>query len=367
MPSRTYAGLVAVTLAAPVDHETRVVILGLGILVITSAFDVRWALIADQRVAWAAGAAMAGVVTLLVGTVAFVHDRHDLGPLVMVTLVADVVTEAILVIATRRRFGRWWPGPPNRATWRQLRAGVPITISRAARTVIITLDIIIVGLFASAAETGRYALAGRLIGVGVVFVGLFQSVYLAALAESRPDPGRVAGLVRSAGRIVWFVGTPLLVVLVALVGVLVPLVFGEHYRNAIELTQVMLPALLLLAFTSIWSGVLLAYHRQRAVAVAAVVAATLNIAVNLALLPVIGAIGASIATVAGEAAQLAVCRVAARRVLVEHGIDLRRPSPAGELRLTDVVRHRVACPEPSELPDPLAAPLAAPVADPDAP
>jgi O-antigen/teichoic acid export membrane protein len=310
---------------------------------------------------------MAGVVTLLVGTVTFVHDRHDLAPLIVVTLVADAVTEVILVIATRRRFGRWWPSAPNRATWHQLRAGVPITVSRAARTVIITLDVIIVGLFVSSAETGRYALAGRLIGVGVVFVGLFQSVYLAALARSRRDPAQVAALVRSAGRVVWWVGTPVLVALVASAGVLVPLVFGEHYRDAIELTQVMLPALLLLAFTSIWSGVLLAYHRHRAVAVVAVAAASCNIAVNLALLPVLGAVGASLATVAGEAVQLALSRAAAQRVLARHDVDLRRPA-ATRLHLADIVRDRrtgVGGTEPPEPPAP--APLGAPVPDPGPP
>jgi O-antigen/teichoic acid export membrane protein len=362
----TYAGLVVVTLVAPIDHETRVVVLGLGILVVTSAFDVRWALIADQHVGWAAGAAMAGVVTLLAGTVAFVHDRHDLGALIAVTLVADIVTEVILVVATRRRFGHWWPGAPNRATLRQLRAGVEITISRAARTVIITLDIIIVGLFVSSAETGRYALAGRLIGVGIVFIGLFQAVYLAALSESRSEAGRIAGLVRSTGRIVWWVGTPVLVLLVVAAGVLVPIVFGGHYRDSIELTQVMLPALLLLAFTSIWSGVLLAYHRQRAVAVAAVIAASINIAVNFALLPVVGAVGASIATVAGEAAQLAVCWVAAHRVLVEHGVDIRRPAPAARLRLTDLLRRSRTRVDPSPLAD-AGAPAVEPAVERDAP
>ncbi len=332
----TYAGLVVVTLAAPLDHETRMVVLGLGLLVVTSAFDVRWALVAVQHVSWAAWAAMAGVVTLLVGTVAFVQNRHDLAALIIVTLAADIVTQAILVMATRRRFGRWRPTTPERTSWRHLRAGVPITVSRAARTVIITLDVLIVGVFASSAETGRYALAGRLIGVGIVFIGLFQSVYLAALSRSRRDPEQVAGLVRSASRLVWLVGTPVLVVLVASAGLVVPLVFGEHYRGAIELTQVMLPALLLLAFTSIWSGVLLAYQRNRAVAVVAVAAASLNVAVNFALIPLIGAVGASIATVAGEAAQLALCRVAARRVLVQYGVDLHRPTPAARQSVRDL-------------------------------
>ena len=91
------------------------------------------------------------------------------------------------------------------------------------------------------------------------------------------------------------------------------LVFGHDYDPAIGLLQSMLPSLLLLAFTGIYSQVLFAIGWQRQVAVVAVIATLVNVLTNVILLPTIGAVGASIATVAAEAVTLILSMRLARR------------------------------------------------------
>ena len=311
----TYAVFTVVVLLLGLHSDLRMILLGMGLLAVTQAFDVRWSLVAEERTGRAATAAIVGSLVLLVGVVTLVRSPTDLAQVVAVTLVADVVTQGLVYMASRRMYGAWRPTRPEGLARPLLAAGVPVAISRAARTMIITVDVVFVELFRPAADVGRYALGGRLVAAGITYLGLYQYTYLATMSKVVDDTDRVNALVDVAKRRVWLFGAPTLVALMLLVGVGIPRIFGDAYADSVGLVQVMLPALLLLAFTGVWAGVLLAFNRYWTVARIAGGAAAVNVATNLILLPTIGTVGASIATVAAEAVQLVLTRRCAKQVL----------------------------------------------------
>jgi O-antigen/teichoic acid export membrane protein len=100
------------------------------------------------------------------------------------------------------------------------------------------------------------------------------------------------------------------------------MVFGSTYEPAVGLLQVMIWALPLLAVTGVYSQVLVAGHAQRALAGAVIVAMVVNLGANLILLPTVGTVGASIATVLGEVTSLAIIVPIARQVIE------RTPAPS---------------------------------------
>lgn len=316
-----YAAAAAVVLVAPIDATTRTVLLALGLVTLTQAFDVRWVFVARHETRWVAAASLCGAIAFLAGSFVFARHPNDLYAMVFVTVVADAVIQAVLVVASRARYGRWWPARPSGlgSVRAMLARGIPVAVTRGARTMIITLDVVFVRLYRPEAESGQYALAGRLVAVGVTYIGLYYHTYLPGVSAARGDPERLAELVRGARARMWRLGPLVLAALLAGCAVGVPLVFGHAYDATVGLTEAMLPALLLLGFTGIWSGVLLAFDRQGTLAWAAVVATAVNVAANVVLLPSIGAVGASIATVLAEAVQLVLTWLAARAVLREAG------------------------------------------------
>ena len=320
-----YVAFAVAVLALPLDRDTSVVLVLLALMVVSQSFDVRWAFIAHQKSAPVAAATLAGAAGFLLGTLAVVRGMDDLTLVAVVVLLADVLMQSVLLVVSRLRFGRWRPRLADRETARSLvRRGIPVAVNRAARTMIITVDVVLVRLLRPEAEVGQYALAGRIVAVGITFIGLYYHTYLPAVARSLHDPTSLVALVRAARRRAWRIGPAAVAVLMLAAGFGVRAIFGRAYDPTIGLVQVMLPALMLLAFTGVWSGILLAYNGQVALAWASAAAVVASLVTNLVLLPTVGAVGASIATLVGEGVQLVMTRAAARRLLRRHGVVLDR-------------------------------------------
>lgn len=316
-----YVAGALIVLALPLDWRTRGLLLGFGLSVITLAADVRWAFVGLQKTRAVAVASASGGLWYLFGTVAFVRGPSALWIFVAVHIGADIIMATLQWWAATRLLGSWRPRrAPKARLVALIKPALPIAVTRSSRTVMISLDVLLVRLFKPSSAVGQYAVAGRIVAVGLTYLGLYYHAYLAALARARVTTEGMGPLISVAMRRATIFGLPALLIALALSPIGIRLVFGSAYQPTVGLLQAMLPSLLLLAYTGIYSQVLLALNQQRRLAVIAVIAGIVNLIVNFTLLPSIGTVGASIATVAAEAVTLVLCLTVTRKVLDEHAV-----------------------------------------------
>jgi O-antigen/teichoic acid export membrane protein len=166
------------------------------------------------------------------------------------------------------------------------------------------IDQIIMGLIASEAALGIYAVAVN--GSEVLFY--IPSAVAAALlpAVARGDAEAQVERTLRVFRLV-IVATLAAVAIAAAAGpLLLPLVFGEPYRDSVGPFLWLLPSALGFAASSVFSNALLASSAATLSSVGPVISLTLGIALDLVLIPRFGASGAaaaaSVALLAGGAA-----------------------------------------------------------------
>jgi O-antigen/teichoic acid export membrane protein len=175
------------------------------------------------------------------------------------------------------------------------------------------VDQIIAGVIASEAVLGIYAVAVN--GSEVLFYA--PSAVAAALlpAVAIGDPAMRVERTLRVFRVVLIVTVAALVVAAVAGPPLLPLVFGEDYRDSVGPFLWLLPSALGFAAVAVFSNALLASSAPTLSSVGPVVALVLGVALDLVLIPSHGASGAAVAAsaalLAGGAAAAAIYRAQA--------------------------------------------------------
>ena len=173
----------------------------------------------------------------------------------------------------------------------------------AATTIYFRCDIVLLRqLTPDPAAVGNYAAAYRLIEGVIMLATPLAHIFFRRLRVSLDD---AAAFKRS---FLLMVGVMVGLSVCATIGALVlgpyilTLAFGDKYADAVPLLAWLLASLPFILPNYVLTQALVALGRERAYAVVTVVAAFLNIGLNLLLIPHMAAKGAALATVATEAA-----------------------------------------------------------------
>lgn len=157
---------------------------------------------------------------------------------------------------------------------------------------LVRADLFLMRVFRGAAETGVYSIAAQLVDIILIFPGTFAAVLFPAL-HGAPDPRK--DVVRTAR----IVGAVLLVSCAALglvAPILILLLFGPAYRDAVLPFRLLLPGAFLLGVETVvvqhfgragYPGFLTAYW---------MIGVTLNLVSNAFLIPLHGGAGAAVAS-----------------------------------------------------------------------
>lgn len=197
-----------------------------------------------------------------------------------------------------------------------VREAAPIGITLVIAVAYLKLDSVFLGLLATPTDVGLYGSAFRpieylLLASGVLVTPLFP---LLARWHAR-DAGRFALVYRRGMDALVALWLPVPVLLVFVARPLVTTVFTEPFAPAALPLQVLGAGLVLMS-VSAWQGfALLAAGRQRITVVYDAIALVLNVALNLALIPSLGYMGAAIASFATSVFVVVASTFVVRRVL----------------------------------------------------
>lgn len=290
--------VLALTWVLPLDATMKRVTMLSSLFLIPLALDTGWVYKGSgktQRVGWGLLLAQA---TSLVLIVLLVRDATSVTRVPVVQAIGDLVAAAFLALPLLR--GRWkWPARP--AVGELPRQSGLITISRSLRTVIVSFDVILLGLMLKSAEVGLYSAAYRIVFFVMAVMYASHVAFLPEMSRSGGDQARMSSVLSRA------IGLSVTAVLPFVVGgwliapSLMALIFGEAYRGGAVALQLLLLSILLIAVHGTTRNVFLARERLGTETTIVAIGAAVNIILNLLLIPRAGIVGAAVATVIGEA------------------------------------------------------------------
>lgn len=292
--------LAAVVWWLPKPGTVKLVVLLSGLSFFSLAIDPVWVLKGLERPVAAALNVVLAQVVYASAVVVLIQGPESVG-LVPVLQFAGELCAALLFGAVVMRRAR--PSWSATDALQVLRSARYLGLARVLRTIVITFDVVLLGFLATNYDLGLYSAAYRLTFLLMAVAAAISSAYL-------PSYARVAGtgaatirhLLETSLEAAVLVGAPLVAGAVALAPALLTVVFGAEYAGAA-------PAFRLLALSIgapflYWmcSNLLIVADRTRLYATICGLAAALNIALNLVLIPRWGITGAAAATLCSEAA-----------------------------------------------------------------
>ena len=233
-------------------------------------------------------------------------------------LCAGTATAALVGVALS---GSLRHGLPTRTLARRaVDLGLPLVPHSLAIFLLLSVDRVAIAATLGLGATGRYQVAYAVGGVGVSLVTALNQAWIPLLLGADPEQ-RWRILASTANAVHRFcaaaAGTLALIVPLGLV-VAAPASYDR--AELVPVAAIVAFSILPYATTSTFFNVLFVGGRTRIMAVAAPLAALFNLGLNFLLLPVVGLVGASIATVAAYAVLAGIVAVASRRFVVIPGL-----------------------------------------------
>lgn len=185
---------------------------------------------------------------------------------------------------------------------RLLREGFPLLLNGLLLAVFFRFDILIMRAVSDVAEVGRYDAAYKLINLTQIIPPYFVAALFPVLAQRAANdiPGLVRAY-RSALVALQQLAWPAALLTTVLASDLIGLVGGREFLpGAASALTVLIWYLPLSYANGVVQYVLIAVHRQRAITVAFMVGAALNLGLNVLLIPQYGALAAAGVTISTE-------------------------------------------------------------------
>lgn len=284
----------------------------LGIL-IASAGQLVWAfqgplasaLIARERLDYSATFALVErLVFWAWGTLALVSGKGFIG-LIVASLVGVGARAVLSGWVLFRRLGVGHLELPVRRWPALLRSALPFGISGIAFVLRRRFDTLLLSFVLTDQVVGWYNVPITLIGMLLLLaVSVGQSMYPSMVRAYKTDLDALHRLVRRAIRYLLIISLPITVGGVILADKIVVTLYGEEFINSVRILQIILWALPSLFLLELLGRLANTLHRERRLARITIINTGITIALNLALVPTLGVIGAALALVGGRTINL---------------------------------------------------------------
>ncbi len=257
------------------------------------------------------------LLLVLVGGAVLLLDARDAATAAMALVAATWVVAIVQLVLQQRRFAREVKDARHasrRAQW--LKVSLPLLLLESFALMMMNIDVLLLKLFVDAADIGIYFAAARTIS----FVGFIHFAIVAvamprfATAHAHGDIATAADLLRRF-RLWMFVPSLLAAGALLALGPFVLALFGPEYPAAWPVMAALAAGHLARALAGPVEALLAVSGQQVRTALVGGITAALNIALNLALIPPLGLLGAALATTTAFTFQALLLTLAARRML----------------------------------------------------
>jgi O-antigen/teichoic acid export membrane protein len=308
---------VLIALAAPFNEQTTMAILigAVGAFFTLMNFAVLPVLQLELRMQWAVFANLVGRLATLGLTLWALALGLGFNAVVAAASIGLALTFLVdLVVVARLVSLR---PIVDLAYWRSLSTGsVELGLSGAIAQIYFRVDALLVALLRAPREVGLYGAAYKFIELAETSAAFLPaSVFPALTRYVAEGDSRVRPLVQRGFDLLLATAAPLTVVMIAFSEEIISVTAGEEFADGAVALQILAPYVLFSFVGQLLWRTLVASHRDRALLLAALAILTLNVALNLALIPVYGYKAAAVTSVASQIVATAITAVVVRRAV----------------------------------------------------
>lgn len=177
-------------------------------------------------------------------------------------------------------------------------------LPQVAMEVYLVLDKTMLGLLGTSVDqVGYYSQAQKIVKVVLSIVTSLGVVMLPTMSSffARGDKEGIKESIIKAFRFIFIISFALMFGLCAVAERFVPIFFGEGYDPVIILMIIISPIIVIIGISTVFGRqYLLPTNQQKEFTISIIIGAVVNVVLNIVLIPIMDAVGASIATVLAE-------------------------------------------------------------------
>ena len=277
--------------------KLRLVLVIYGTTVFAQAVNLKWTFMGQQQMARVARGLVIGQALFAATIFAFIHSAVGLVWVPVLRLVSDLATAVYFARWFHRVHGRLPLALNVRGLGAVLKPALTIGLSLAMGLLNYNFDAVLLGFLRGATFVGWYNAAYKLILVGMsfpisYFAGLFPALSR-QYVESRED---FRLLVRRTVELWFLFVVPLVIGGTFLATHIITFLYGAAYVNSTAPFRILLWSAAMVVLRWVYMDSLRATGYQALDARCAIASATLNVGLNILLIPRYGMIGAASAT-----------------------------------------------------------------------
>jgi len=228
----------------------------------------------------------------------------------------EIVAAAYLAVPLFKG-SSWAPDLPKARSI--FRSSIPFVIGQLLRALINVFDVVLLALLLGEVAVGLYTAAYRICFLVMLIGHSLQVAYLPALSRAaHRSSARASQLVNRALEFAAALSIPMATGGVLLASPLLIHLFGPEYGNGADAFRLLLISVAFIFVHGVFGTTLLAHDRIRVLMWIQALGASLNVVLNLILIPSHGIVGAAVATVAAEGLILTLDYLACRHL----GLDI---------------------------------------------
>lgn len=254
-----------------------------------------------ERMAVVAAGSIVYEIIRLILTVAVLMTGHGLVALAWSYMIALILATLPLYVLVRIQAGPVWARPDFRRMLSMARGSVPFMFYSLFFLIYFKIDFIMLAAMKGEEAVGTYAAAYRLMESLMFVPAAFTGAVFPTLSRlSAGGSASVLAASRKTLRYMAMLGLPIGFGTTVLAPRIVPFLFGDAYLGSVLPLQIIIWSIVLVFLNSICPAGLNSSDRQLANVLVTGTGILVNVAVNLVLIPSLGAVGTSIATVITE-------------------------------------------------------------------
>lgn len=188
--------------------------------------------------------------------------------------------------------------------FRDIRSVIQLFIPTIATQIYVVMDKSMIGWFSDGyVENGYYEQAERVSKISLSLITALGTVMIPRISRYHKEGNSdaVKELVYKSYRFIWLLAMPIMIGLAVIASVFVPIFFGDGYEKCAVLIPILSCLTVFIGLSNV-TGVqyLIPTGKQNILTVTVIIGAVANIALNLALIPFFGSIGAAVASIVAE-------------------------------------------------------------------
>jgi O-antigen/teichoic acid export membrane protein len=257
--------------------------------------------------------AISNIIKSLMG-ITLVLFYRDMELLIIGIVFSEALALILSLYTIRRKFGRFSAQFQFSVWWNFLSRSAPMGMGVIFSVLYFRLDIVMLQLMVDEKVVGFYSAAYRLFEVVIVLPHSLMIVLFPTLVEEfHADQRRFKTSFKKAFTVYLVVGSSIALVFFSFSNEIIGLIYGNDFLFSVKILEILAIAIALSFLIFLLSNILIVSGREMTNTWSLVGATALNVTLNLAWIPVHGAVGAAWATVVCEMALIMVLGVQSRK------------------------------------------------------